>query len=110
MILKKENSRSSMRRDFPGRPVVKTLPCSAEGECSIPGLGARIPHVSGPKNQSIKQKQYCNKFIRDLKKKKSSMIIQGRQERKNTGLGRLPPSPSHPLNCMHAWVLQLNYK
>ena len=99
MILKKENSRSSMRRDFPGRPVVKTLPCSAEGECSIPGLGARIPHVSGPKNQSIKQKQYCNKFIRDLKKKiLNDYTGKTREEEhwpREAALLSLPPTQLH---------------
>ena len=54
---------------FPGRPVVKTLPSNAEGVGSIPGRGAKIPHASGPKNQNIKQKQYCNKFNKDFKKK-----------------------------------------
>ena len=34
---------------------------------SIPGQGAKIPHASGPKNQNIKQKQYCNKFYKDFK-------------------------------------------
>ena len=34
----------------------------------IPGWGAKIPHTSGPKNQNIKQKQYYNKFNKDLKK------------------------------------------
>ena len=34
---------------------------------SIPGQGAKIPHASQPKNQNIKQKQYCNKFNKDLK-------------------------------------------
>ena len=48
--------------DFPGCPVVKTLPSSAGGEGSIPGGRARIPHVSRPKTQNIKQKQYCKKF------------------------------------------------
>ena len=33
----------------------------------IPGQGAKIPHASGPKNQNIKQKQYCNKFNKDFK-------------------------------------------
>ena len=32
----------------------------------IPGWGAKIPHGSGPKNQNIKQKQYCNKFSKDF--------------------------------------------
>ena len=28
----------------------------------------KIPHASWLKNQNIKQKQYCNKFIKDFKK------------------------------------------
>ena len=54
-------------RDFPGSPVVKTSPSNAEGTGSIPGRGANIPHASWPKNQNIKQKQYCNKFSKDFK-------------------------------------------
>ena len=53
--------------DFPGGPVVKTLPSNAGGVGSIPGWEAKIPHASGPKNQTIKQKQYCNKFNKDFK-------------------------------------------
>ena len=34
-----------------------------------PGMLAKIPHVCRPKNQNIKQKQHCNKFNKDLKKK-----------------------------------------
>ena len=52
--------------DFPGGPVVKTSPCNAGGTDSIPGRGAKIPHASWPKNQNIKQKQYCNKFDKDF--------------------------------------------
>ena len=55
--------------------MVKTLSSNAEGVGSIPGQGAKIPHASWPKNQNIKQKQYCNKFNKDFKngphKKKS---------------------------------------
>ena len=29
--------------------------------------GAKILHASGPKNQSIKQKQYCSKFNKAVK-------------------------------------------
>ena len=47
--------------------MVKTLPSNAGGVGLIPGQGAKIPHASGPKNQNIKQKQYCNKFNKDLK-------------------------------------------
>ena len=57
-------------RDFPGGLAVKTSPSNAGGVGSIPGWGAKIPHASWPKNQNIKQKQYCNKFNKDLKKEK----------------------------------------
>ena len=53
--------------DFPGGPVVGTSPSNAWGVGSIPGRGAKIPHVLGPKNQKIKQKKYCNKFRKDFK-------------------------------------------
>ena len=51
--------------DFPGGPVVKTSPSNAGGAGSIPGPRAKIPRASQPKNQNIKQKQYCNKFNKD---------------------------------------------
>ena len=47
--------------------MVKTLPSNAEGVGLIPGQGAKIPHASQPKNQNIKQKQYCNNFNKDFK-------------------------------------------
>ena len=53
--------------DFPGDPLVKTSPSNAGGACSIPGRATKIPHALGPKNQNIKQKQYCNKFNEDFK-------------------------------------------
>ena len=53
--------------DFPGDPVVNTSPSKAGGADSFPGQGAKIPHASRPKNQNIKQKQYCNKFNKDFK-------------------------------------------
>ena len=34
--------------DFPGSPVVKTLPSNAGSESSIPGWGVKIPQASGP--------------------------------------------------------------
>ena len=33
--------------DFPGSPVVKTLPPNAVGVDSIPGLGTKMPYASG---------------------------------------------------------------
>ena len=61
-------------KDFPDSPVVKLLPCNARGVVgSIPGQEAKIAHALGPKNQNIKQKRYCNKFNKDLKKEKPSI-------------------------------------
>ena len=48
--------------------MVKTSPSNARGVGFIPGQGAKIPHSSWPKNQNIKQKQYCNKCNKDFKK------------------------------------------
>ena len=48
--------------------MVKTSPSNAGDAGSIPGQEAKIPHASGPKNQNIKWKQYCNKFNKDFKK------------------------------------------
>ena len=52
-------------RDFPGGPVVKTSPSNAGGAGSIPGWGAKVPYASWTKNQNIKQKQYCNKDLKN---------------------------------------------
>ena len=53
--------------DFPGGPVVGTLPSRAAGVGSIPGRGPKIPLASGAKNQNMRQKQFCNKFTKDFK-------------------------------------------
>ena len=47
--------------------MVRTSPSNAGGVGSIPGRGAKIPYASRPKNQNIKQKQYCDKFNKDFK-------------------------------------------
>ena len=53
--------------EFLGCPVVKTSPSYTGGVGLIPGQAAMIPHASWPKNQNIKQKQYCNKFNKENK-------------------------------------------
>ena len=63
-------------RDLPdpgiksGSPVLQadSLPTEQSGK-------PKSPHVFGPKNQNIKQKQYCNKLNKDLKKKKKINYI-----------------------------------
>ena len=56
--------------------MVKTSPSNAGGVGSIPGWGAKIPHASQPKNQNIKQKQYCNKFNKDFKNGPDQKILK----------------------------------
>ena len=41
-------------------------PSNAGGEGLTPGQRAKIPHAYQPKNQNIKQKQYCTKFNEDF--------------------------------------------
>ena len=52
--------------------MVETSPSNSGGMGLIPDRGAKIPHASRPKNQNIKQKQYCNKFNKDFLKKWST--------------------------------------
>ena len=54
--------------DLPGGPVVEAS-SNTEGAGSIPAWGTKIPHASRPKRQNMEQKQYCNKFKTDFKKK-----------------------------------------
>ena len=50
LITSRQDESVKAKWDFPGGPVVKTLPSNAGGEGSIPGWGAKIPHASQPKN------------------------------------------------------------
>ena len=59
--------------DFPGGPVVKTSPSNTGGPNSIPDQRAKIPHASWPKNQNIKQKQYCYKFNKAFKEERKKV-------------------------------------
>ena len=47
--------------------MVKTLLFNVEGAGLIPGQGAKIPRALRPKNQDLKQNQYCSKFNKTLK-------------------------------------------
>jgi hypothetical protein len=60
--------------------VLKPLPSNAGVAGSIPGWEAKIPRALRPKNQNIKQKQYCNKFIKDLKIHISLSLEQVRED------------------------------
>ena len=84
--------------------MANTSPSNAGSEGSTPGGGPKIPHASGPKNQNIKEKQYCNKFhtefkmVQTKKKKKSTRSIFCSVEVTLCGLldgGWSPEKPSH---------------
>ena len=55
-------------------PVVKISLSNAGGAGSIPGQGTKVPHAPGSKKKTIKkkQKQYCSKLNKDLKKRRGS--------------------------------------
>ena len=67
LALEERHLKSLRRGDFLGGMMVKTSPSNAEGVGLIPGWRAKTPHALQPKNQNIKQKQYCNKFKKDFK-------------------------------------------
>ena len=52
--------------------MVKTSPSNAGGTGSIPGRGAKIPCLAA-KSQNKSNKLNCNKFNKDLKKKRSTL-------------------------------------
>ena len=49
-------------QDFPGGPVVKTLPVSAVGICLIPGQETKIPHAPGQLSRSC-NRRICRKKL-----------------------------------------------
>ena len=72
-----EEKKSKNPGDFPGSPVVKTLPSNTGDEGSVPGQRAKILHASQPKDQNIKQSSITNKYNKDgthQKKKKNQNI------------------------------------
>ena len=54
-------------RDFPGCPVVKTLPSNAGRVDSISGQGAKIPHSLGPKHKKKNRSTIVTNSIKTLK-------------------------------------------
>ena len=47
--------------------MVRTSPSGAGGVGSTPARGPKVLHASWPKNQNVKQKQWCNKLSKDFK-------------------------------------------
>ena len=76
---------------------LKSLPSSPGDVSSIPGWGAKIPHVWWPKKQNMKQKQYCNRFNKDSKK------IKILKKEKHCTFRN--PFPSHDTFCSGGNVL-----
>ena len=63
--------KSNCFQDFPGGLIVKTSHSRAGSVGLISGWGAETPYALWLKNQNMKQKLHCNKFNKDLKKKKN---------------------------------------
>ena len=60
-----------MEGDFPGGPMVKTLPSNAAGVGSITGQGAKIPYLMAKKPKH-KTEAILQKNQKRLKKKQST--------------------------------------
>ena len=68
--------------------MVKISPSSVRGAGSIPGWEAKVPHAQVPKKQNIKQKQYCNRFNKNLKTgthQKQKSLKKNMREKDNGG-------------------------
>ena len=57
------------------------MPPNEGGTGLIPGQEAEIPHALWPKNQNIKQKQYCNKFNIDFKNDPQQQSIKKKKQK-----------------------------
>ena len=53
----------------------------AQGTGSNPGQEAKSPHVSRPKNQNIKQKQYCDKFNKGFENGPPKKILKTNKQK-----------------------------
>ena len=54
------------KKDFPGDPVVNTLPSNAGGAGLIPNQGAVILHALGPKHQNIKKSNVVTNSMKNF--------------------------------------------
>ena len=56
-------------QNSPGSSKAETSPSHAGdvGSELLSGQGTEIPHALQPKNQNVRQKQYCNEFSKDFK-------------------------------------------
>ena len=54
-------------QNSPGGSMVETSPSNAGDVGSVSGQGTEIPPTLQPKNQNVRQRQYCNEFSKDFK-------------------------------------------
>ena len=83
-----------MKGDFPGCPVLETLPCNAGAAGLIPAQGAKIPHASRPKNQTIKNRSnIVTNSIKSLLKKHPQQKKKKRRRRRRINEGMQQGKP-----------------
>ena len=78
-----ESTFKKQKEDIPSSSVVKTSPSIAGCAALIRDREANIPHALWPKNQNIKQKQYCNKFNIDFKNDPQQQSIKKKKAKGN---------------------------
>ena len=77
-----ESTFKKQKENIPSSSVVKTSPSIAGCAALIRDQEANIPHALWPKNQNIKQKQYCNKFNIDFKNDPQQQSIKKKKKQK----------------------------
>ena len=71
--------------------MAETSPSNAGSTGSIPGQGGKISHASWPKNQNIKQKQYCSKFNENFKNGPHQKKKKKKKTLKKAAILSIPP-------------------
>ena len=88
--------------------MVKTLPSREGGVYLVSCWEVRIPHAFGPQNQNMKQKQYCNKFNKDLKKKNDSGGLERAGVLRSLTENRRGRQWARILFAGDSWILKFN--
>ena len=61
----KQRANKNLLRDFPGGPVIKSLPSNVGDSSSNPGRGTNIPHAAGHLRGCVPQRSFSHSVVSD---------------------------------------------
>ena len=61
----KQRANENLLRDFPGGPVIKSLPFNVGDSSSNPGRGTNIPHAAGHLRGCVPQRSVSHSVMSD---------------------------------------------